>query len=161
MQITNRQAEIVFSTCQHLSKDFSTRSDRKLPLLPSIRIKRTINDLQNAAETIGEMRQNAQERYQEVYDESREKVLDEDQDFTEQDFVDEVNAYQEKLGESIAEFLNKTINVEFTDLVTMEDFERIDNTLEGGVPSSVAEGVLAIEELHQQIAEAEANDSDS
>jgi hypothetical protein len=157
MKVTNSEVEILMNGLSHMSIDYEGKTQRKLPLLASVRVSRTLEKLRDIFKPVQEAREKLQERRDEKQEELREKLLDEESDYTEKEFESDLNDYLDELNEEFEGIMEKEISVQFEDLVTMEDLQRIDKTLDEGVPSGVSQAVILIEDLHKR----DNNDSDS
>jgi len=104
------------------------RVQRRLPMLPNVRLKRMKDDLESYHESIVDQREQKEQILEELHDELKDKVDDEDSDYDADDMREEVNAKSEELADEMEELMEKEVDVDFSDPVTEKDVERIDQT---------------------------------
>lgn len=125
MKLTNQQVKILTLGLQNILMD-SDGSQRKLPLLPSVRVKRMVSDLEDLHDAVREVEQEKSEQLEEYAEELDEKVENEEM---EQDEAEDLVAEKaESLGDEVTEIHEKEVEVEFSDPLTAEDVDRIDQS---------------------------------
>lgn len=127
MKLSNEEVQILFLGIQNMVMK-EERVQRRLPMLPSVRLKRMKDDVESHYETVKDARQQKEEILEELHEELKAKVDDDESDYDADDMREEINAKSEELGEEMQELLDTEVEVEFSDPVTMKDVERIDDT---------------------------------
>lgn len=154
MKLSNEEAIKFMSGLNAMLNDYENGKSRDLPLLSSVRLTRTVNDLKEVVEVVTKAQKKLQNEIKKLDEKLREQVRKEE--LSKEDYESQISDKVDNVNEQLQEVMSNVVDISFTDLPSMEDFERIDKSTEG-LPAYAAGAVMIAEKLNKESEEDDTN----
>lgn len=154
MKLTNEEAIKFMNGLNAMLNDYENGKSRDLPLLSSVRLTRTVNDLKEVVEVVTKAQRKLQNEIKTLDEKLREQVRKEE--LSKEDYESQISDKVDNVNEQLQEVMSNVVDISFTDLPSMEDFERIDKSTEG-LPAYAAGAVMIAEKLNKESEEDDTN----